>query len=102
MGRLGGLLHERAAEFEDVIEWRVRLRKGKWFVPDVAVQRRDAIQDPHAMLPIYLCAEILSPEERIGEMLKKGEASMTGACRIFGWWTRKRGRLGAMRRASIQ
>ena len=57
-----------------MIEWRVRLRKEKWFVPDVAVQRRDAIQDPYAMLPIYSGAEILSPGERIGEMLKKGEA----------------------------
>ncbi len=44
------------------------------FVPDVAVQRREAIQDPNAKLPIYLCVEILSPRERLGEMLAKGEA----------------------------
>ena len=73
-GRLGGVLHERATGFEAVIEWSVRLREGKWFVPDVAVQRTDAIQDPYAELPIYLCAEILSPGEGLGEMLAKGEA----------------------------
>ena len=73
-GRLGGLLDERSAKFEAVIEWTVRLRAGKWFVPDVAVQRRDAIQDPYPELPIYLCVEIFSPGDRLGEMLSKGEA----------------------------
>ena len=37
-------------------------------------ERRDAMQDPYSMLPIYLCAEVLSLGERVGETLRKGEA----------------------------
>ena len=68
------LLNERAAGFEPLSEQTVRLREGKWLVPDVAVQRLDAIQDPYPELPIHLCVEILSPRDRLGEMLAKGEA----------------------------
>ncbi|MCX6606992.1 MAG: Uma2 family endonuclease, partial [Acidobacteria bacterium] len=50
------------------------LREGKFLVPDIAVQRLDAIQDPYPELPIYLCVEILSPGDRLGETLAKGEA----------------------------
>ena len=73
-GRVGGLLKEKAAGFTVASELSVRLREGKWFVPDVAVQRREAIQDPYPELPIYLCVEILSPGEKVGAMLAKGEA----------------------------
>ena len=71
--RLCQLLEERAAGFEALNEQTVRLREGKWLVADVAVQRRDGIQDPYPELPIYLCVEILSPGDRLGEMLNKGE-----------------------------
>lgn len=64
-----------------MIEWR---RAGKWFVPDVAVRRRDAIQDPYAQLPIYLCVETFSPGERLGGMLAKGEACHGWGVPYFG------------------
>ncbi len=71
---LGELLRRRAAGFAPTAEQTVRLREGKFLVPDLALQRRDAIQDPYPELPIYLCVEILSPGDRLGEMLTKGEA----------------------------
>ena len=40
---LGQLLSQRAPRFEPAAEQTVRLRGGKYFVPDIAVQRRDAI-----------------------------------------------------------
>ena len=54
-------------------EFTVKIRTGKYFVPDVAVQRRDHIQDPYAIDPVHLCVEILSPEDRFSEAVAKCE-----------------------------
>jgi Uma2 family endonuclease len=54
-------------------EFTVKIRTGKYFVPDVAVQRRDHIQDPYAIEPVHLCVEILSPEDRFSEAVAKCE-----------------------------
>ena len=72
-GQIWQLLQNRATGFEPATEQTVRLREGKFLVPDVAVQRRDAIQDPYPETAIYLCVEILSPGDRLGETLAKGE-----------------------------
>jgi Uma2 family endonuclease len=42
-------------------------------VPDVIVQRRDRIQEPYPEEPVHLCVEILSPEDRFGEVVLKCE-----------------------------
>ena len=73
-GRIWQLLEGCATGFEVLPELTVRRREWKWLVPDVAMQRLDAIQDPCPELPIYLCVEILSPGDRLGETLAKGEA----------------------------
>src|SRR5215472_11097179 len=68
--RLQGRLAELLAgwhEFEANIELTVRIREGKWLVPDVALQERAKIQDPYPTDPVVLCVEVLSPEDRIGE-----------------------------------
>ena len=47
-------------------------------------QRRDAMQDPYSMLSIYLCAEVLSLGERVGETLRKGKARYDWGVPYFG------------------
>jgi Uma2 family endonuclease len=42
-------------------------------VPDLIVQESDRIQDPYPIEPVYLCVEILSPGDRMGETIAKCE-----------------------------
>ena len=48
-----------------------RLSSTKYLIPDLIVDR--TFQHPYPTEPVFLCAEILSPEERIGAMLAKCE-----------------------------
>jgi Uma2 family endonuclease len=73
-GRLCQLLNMGFPDFEAASEVTVRLREGKYLVPDVVVQRRDRIQDPYPTDPVHLCVEILSPEDRMSEVFAKCEA----------------------------
>ena len=72
--RLCQLLNSSFQDFEAASEVTVRLREGKYLIPDVIVQRRDRIQDPCPTDPVHLCVEILSPEDRMSEVLAKCEA----------------------------
>src|SRR5215471_4062435 len=58
-------------DFEADSELTVKLRTGKYFVPDLAVQRRDQIQDSYPGQPVHLCIEIMSPEDRFPEVVAK-------------------------------
>jgi len=51
----------------------VRLSESRFLVPDIAVQRRDKIQDPYPTEPIHLCVEILSPDDRMSDIVARGE-----------------------------
>ena len=42
-------------------ELTVRIRQGKYLVPDLGVQLRSKVQKPYPTQPIFLCIEILSP-----------------------------------------
>lgn len=55
-------------------EINCRIREGKYLVPDVIAQRRDAIQDPYPIEPVALCVEILSPGDLMSETIAKCEA----------------------------
>jgi Uma2 family endonuclease len=66
-------LINRSREFLAGSEFTVKIRTGKYLVPDVAVQRRDRIQEPYAIEPVHLCVEILSPEDRFSEAIGKCE-----------------------------
>ena len=72
-GQLIVLINPRFPQYWAGPELTVKIRTGKYLVPDVAVQRRDRIQDPYPEAPIHLCIEILSPEDRISEVLAKCE-----------------------------
>ncbi|MBY0502989.1 MAG: Uma2 family endonuclease [Bryobacteraceae bacterium] len=54
-------------------ELTVRLREGRYLVPDVAAQFRQAIQDPYPSSPLPLCVEVLSPSDVLSEVVAKGE-----------------------------
>ena len=60
-------------DFLPATEVTVKIRTGKYFVPDLIVQRRDRIQAPYPTEPGHLCVEILSPEDRISETFAKCE-----------------------------
>ena len=70
---LGELIRRGFAGFETGSKSTVRIREGKYLVPDVIAQRRDHIQDPYPTEPVHLCIEILSPDDRMSEVLAKCE-----------------------------
>jgi Uma2 family endonuclease len=71
--RLGFCILSRYPQFEPASELTVRIRTGRFLVPDLAVQSRDNIQDPYPLDPIHLCVEILSPEDRMSDTFSKCE-----------------------------
>ena len=73
--RIMQLLDHAAPALVSASEVTVRIREGKYLVPDVIVQRRDAIQRPYPVEPVHLCVEILSPSDRSSEALAKCEES---------------------------
>jgi Uma2 family endonuclease len=72
-GLLASLIWKEFRDFQPAIEVTVKIRAGKYFVPDLIVLRRDRIQDPYPTEPVHLCVEILSPEDRISETFAKCE-----------------------------
>ena len=71
--RACNLIDQLNAGFEAVPEQTVRLREGKYLVPDVAVQQIAKLQQPYPSEPIYLCIEVLSPEDRFSDTVAKCE-----------------------------
>src|SRR5438067_100464 len=67
------LINEFHKDFEAIPELTVKLREGKYLVPDVAVQRVTELQQPYPMNPTHLCIEVLFPEDRFSEALAKCE-----------------------------
>jgi len=65
------LLREQGAIALPELTVRVSTRPMKFLVPDVAVVRR--IEGDYLTEPAILCIEILSPEQRLGEMLAECE-----------------------------
>ena len=70
---LGALLTVRAQQFYALSEVHVRIRPGKYLVPDIAVVRRELFERPYPTKPVFLCIEIASPEDRPGQLLAKCE-----------------------------
>ena len=72
--QIAQLINVAFREFRAATELTVRLREDKYLIPDVGVQQRDRIQDPYPTEPIYLCVEILSPNDRMSGTFAKAEA----------------------------
>jgi Uma2 family endonuclease len=71
--RLGQLINVGYPDYEAASEVTVRIRPEKYLVPDLIVQHRDHIQDPYPTEPVHLCVEILSPEDRLSQVIAKCE-----------------------------
>lgn len=71
--RVAMLINTAFAAFEAGPELTVRLREGRYLVPDVAVQQLDRLQDPYPTEPIHLCVEVLSPDDRLSAVISKAE-----------------------------
>jgi Uma2 family endonuclease len=85
-GRIMTLVNASGAGFEAVVELTCWVRKGKYLVPDVAVQHAEESQNPYPVRPVHLCVEVLSPEDRFSDAVSKcGECHAWGVpyCWIF-------------------
>lgn len=71
--RVSNLINRLKNGFEAIPEQTVRIREGKYLVPDIAVQRVSELQQPYPGKPVHLCSEVLSPEDRFSEVLAKCE-----------------------------
>src|SRR5579863_4310701 len=61
----------RKLGFQAAPEVTVKLSPTKYLVPDVIAA--PVLQSPYPTEPVFLCCEILSPEDRLGAMLSKCE-----------------------------
>ena len=69
-----GRNHEE--QFEALPELTTRLRKAKFYVPDIAVEditRPIQGRYPGPEDPVFLCVEIKSPDDRMGKLFSKCE-----------------------------
>jgi Uma2 family endonuclease len=71
--RLGHAILSRNPNFLPASELTCRLSDDRYLVPDVAVQRREDVQDPYPTRPVHLCVEILSPDDRLSDVIAKCE-----------------------------
>jgi Uma2 family endonuclease len=59
--------------FDATPEQTVKLSERRYLVPDIAVQRVGEIEDPYPTKPVFLCIEILSPDDRLADTVVKCE-----------------------------
>jgi Uma2 family endonuclease len=71
--RLLNLIEQVRLDLEPFTELTVRLRERRYLIPDVAVLRQSEIDDPYPTKPIFLCIEILSPDDRFSDTVAKCE-----------------------------
>ena len=71
--RISKLVDRDWPYYEALPELALRIRTGKFLVPDVAVMERNAEGDPYPTTPVHLCVEILSPDDRLSALVAKCE-----------------------------
>jgi Uma2 family endonuclease len=59
--------------FEAFPELHARLRETEFRVPDIIVERKPVINEEYPALPVYLCIEILSPDQTLRQLFDKCE-----------------------------
>jgi Uma2 family endonuclease len=69
--RLSTLIEQSG--FDATPEQTVKLSERRYLVPDIAVQRVGEIEDPYPSKPVFLCIEILSPDDRLANTVAKCE-----------------------------
>src|SRR5450432_1743433 len=71
--RIALLLERAFPNFEAISEQTVRISADQYLIPDLVIDRRDHVQDPYPLTPVLLCIEIVSPGDRLPEVLAKCE-----------------------------
>lgn len=69
--QISDLVRRMYPDFVTSPELTLRIREGRFLIPGVAVQRKADVQKPYPLLPIALCIEILSPDDRLTAVLAK-------------------------------
>ena len=71
--RLGAYLlnHEKGWGIRAIVEQRVQVKEHRFRVPDVCVIFADAPKESIITHPPLLCVEVLSPEDRMSEILER-------------------------------
>ena len=72
-GHLCGLINQAFPQYKAGSEVTVQIREGKYLVPDLIVQDCARIQKPYPTAPVHLCVEILSPDDRLSQVIAKCE-----------------------------
>ena len=71
--KVASLVNRDWPQYEALPELTLRIRQGKYLVPDVAVMERGDSGDPYPTIPVHLCVEIVSPEDRLSSVVAKCE-----------------------------
>ncbi len=70
--RVATIVEGQRPGFDAATELTVKIREGKFLVPDIAIQRVADLQtDAYPTKPVHLCVEVLSPGDRFSEVLSK-------------------------------
>lgn len=71
------MIHERDWHIHVLPEQRVKIREGKYRVPDVIILSEDALRSRVIEQPPLLCIEVLSPEDRLSEITERANDYLT-------------------------
>ena len=72
-GRLPNLINQAHLGLVAVPELTLKVSERIYLIPDVAVLRVSEIEKPYPTKPVFLCIEILSPEDRFSNTVAKCE-----------------------------
>jgi Uma2 family endonuclease len=72
-GRIPTLINQARLGLEALPELTLKVSERIYLIPDVAVVRVSEIEKPYPTKPVFLCIEILSPEDHFSDTLAKCE-----------------------------
>ena len=78
--RIAFLIEREFPNFEAICEQTVRISAEEYLIPDLVIDRRDHAQDPYPTAPVHLCIEIVSPGDRLADVLAKCETYHAWGC----------------------
>jgi Uma2 family endonuclease len=71
--RLCNLINQARLDLQALPELTLKVSERIYLIPDVAVLRVSEIEKPYPTRPVFLCIEILSPEDLFSDTLAKCE-----------------------------
>ena len=79
-GRILVLIEGAFPHYRALPELTLGITGNQYLIPDLAVVRRDQVQDPYPITPVHLCIEIVSPDDRLSEVFAKCETYRAWGC----------------------